>query len=208
MYIPNGTQILLDVSVYVRIWVIEGTLIVADEADIEIGAEAIIINHGELHVGSADAPFLHAATITLHGHWASPQLPIFGIKLLGLTKGKIFMYGKEKTSFCKLASTASAGEVTVTLEAAPEGWSEGDQLVLTSSTHDVNCTMMRNDNCETEEVTLKSIIGTTLTLDAPLLYSHVVESVHADGRSVTLATEVVNLNRNVKIRGSDGDDES
>ena len=65
-FIPNGTHVLLDVpAVYVRIWVIEGTLTLADELDISLGAEAIIINHGELHVGSAATPFSHSVNITL-----------------------------------------------------------------------------------------------------------------------------------------------
>ena len=204
VYIPNGTHILLDVSVYVRIWVIEGKLTVEDGGDIEVGAEAIVINHGELHVGSAANPFAHNCTITLHGHHTTPQLPIFGIKLLGLTRGKIFMHGTPKTSFAKLASTASAGSTSLALDAPPTSWLPGDLLVVTSGTHDINCTMLRNDVCETEEVTLVAVSGSTITIAAPLRYTHPVQTLTADGRTVTLALEVINLNRNVRIRGSNG----
>ena len=53
VYIPNGTHVLLDTSAYIRIWVIEGTLSFADEGDVHLEAEAVLVNHGELHVGSA-----------------------------------------------------------------------------------------------------------------------------------------------------------
>ena len=53
VYIPNGTHILLDTSIYVRIWVIEGILSFADESDLHLEAEAILVNHGELHIGSS-----------------------------------------------------------------------------------------------------------------------------------------------------------
>jgi hypothetical protein len=96
------------------------------------GAEAIIINHGELRAGTADVPFGRNLTITLHGHWQSPQLPVFGIKLIGLTMGKIAMYGTPKTSFVRTAATAAAGDTTIMLEAAPDGWQVGDALVVTS----------------------------------------------------------------------------
>lgn len=204
MYIPNNTHILLDVSVYIRVWVIEGILTLADEADIELEAEAIIVHHGELRVGSLDAPFAHRATLTLHGHWATPQLPTFGIKLIGLTQGKLFMHGQPKTPFLRLGASALAGSTTIQLESVPEGWQAGDELVVISGKHDVNCTMLRDDACETEEVVLSQIDGATLTLDAPLLYSHQVQTVAADGRVVTLAPEVINLNRNVRVRGSSG----
>ena len=204
-FIPNGTHILLDVaSVYVRFWVIEGRLTLADELDISVGAEAIIINHGELHVGSAMTPFSHKATITLHGHWQSAQLPVFGIKLIGLTQGKIFMYGQPKTSFLRLVSTAAASSRTVTLVSAPSGWQVGDRLIITSSGHDINCTMLRDDACQTEEVGVLAVNGATVTLSGPLRYTHDVRTHSADGRTITLACEVVNLNRNVRILGSSG----
>ena len=106
-----------------------------------------------------------------------------------------------------MAPTASiaAGSATLTLAQAPSGWLVGDRLIVTSSTHhEANCTMLRKDACQTEEVTLVSIDGATVTLSAPLQYDHTVESLSADGRTVTLACEVANLNRNVKVRGSTG----
>ena len=142
--------------------------------------------------------------VVSHGHWETAQLPIFGIKLIGLTRGKIHMHGQPKTSFLSLAATAAAGATSITLASVPSGWGEGDRLMLTSSTHEFECTMKRDDACQTEEVTLAAISGTTVTLAAPLRYTHAVQTVSVDGRTVTLAAEVVNLNRNVRIAGDDG----
>ena len=206
LFIPNGTHLLIDVpAVYIRIIVVEGTLSFADELDITLGAEAIIINHGELHIGSEASPFTHNAVITLHGHWQSAQLPIFGIKLIGLTRGKIFMHGQPKTPFVNLAATAAAASTTLTLASVPTGWLVDDSLIVTTSDHhEANCTMLRNDACHTEEVSIAAINGATVTLSAPLRYAHVAETINADGRSITLTCEVANLNRNVKIQGSTG----
>ena len=205
VYIPYGVHILLDVpSVYVRIWVVEGVLTLADEMDINLGAEAIIVNHGELRVGTASAPFTHDATFTLHGHWKTPQLPVFGIKTIALTQGKLLLYGQPKTPWLRLASSALIGENTLMLSAVPDGWAAGDALVVTSNVPELGCTLARDDECQTEERIISSISGATVTLTAPLTYSHTAETVDADGKTVLLTCEVVNLNRNVKIRGSGG----
>ena len=78
----------------------------------------------------------------------------------------------------------------------------GDLLVVTSGTHDINCTMLRNDVCETEEVTLVAVSGSTITIAAPLRYTHPVQSLTADGRTVTLALIVDTLLRPVSSGGS------
>eukprot|EP00966_Prymnesium_polylepis_P007100 163867-Prymnesium_polylepis.1 len=114
------------------------------------------------------------------------------------------MYGQPRTPFVRLAATASESSASVALDRAPEGWQAGDRLVVVSSKHDINCTMLRNDACETEEVTISSIDGSTVSLSSSLRYNHTVQTVHADGRSVVLSCEVINLNRNVQIRGSSG----
>ena len=203
VFIPNGTHIRLDTSIYIRIWVIEGILSFADGADLDIGAEAILVNHGELHAGSKSSPFQSKLTFTLHGHWGSHQLPVFGIKFLGLTRGKMSIHGKPKTPWAKLGATSSADQSILTLESPPTGWEVGDALAVTSMAPSVNCTMARNDLCEVEEVTVQQVNGATVTLSAPLRYDHTVEVVAVAGRNpVFLHTEVVNLNRNVKITGA------
>ena len=113
-------------------------------------------------------------------------------------------YGLAKTPFVNLGSTASAGATTLTLASAPTNWRVGDSIVVITGGHDANCTMLRNDACQTEERTIGALIGATVTLDAPLTYTHAVETVVADGRTVNLNCEVINTARNVKIQGTTG----
>ena len=85
-------------------------------------ADAVLINHGEFHIGSAAAPFAHNATISLHGGHQSLQLPVFGIKVVGMTRGKMMMYGLPKTPWLKLGAPAEIGSHTLTLDFAPTNW--------------------------------------------------------------------------------------
>ena len=208
IYIPEGQHYLLDQNADHRILVIEGSLAFADEADITLDAEIIIVNGGELKIGTADAPFTHAATITLHGSQASVNLPVFGAKVLGLTTGKILMYGTPKTSWLHLAATAAAGASTLSFSESPTGWQVGDEIIITSTSEENEfCSITREDNCQLEEATILSVVGTTVTLTAPLQYSHLGVTDNVGGRAVSVRAEVANLGRNVKIQGSQDDNE-
>ena len=59
VYIPAGVTMLLDQDVYVRFWVVEGTLQVKDMQDVRMEAEAVIINgpDARFFVGTESAPF-------------------------------------------------------------------------------------------------------------------------------------------------------
>lgn len=68
---------------------------VFDEKDLELHAEYIIITDGgSLTVGTEDEPFQHEATIMLHGHVRTQELPIFGAKVLAVRNGTLDLHGK------------------------------------------------------------------------------------------------------------------
>lgn len=72
-----------------------------DEADIELQAENILITDGgRLQIGTEEKPFQHKATITLHGHLRSPELPVYGAKTLGVREGVLDLHGKNANSVC------------------------------------------------------------------------------------------------------------
>ena len=100
LYIPSNTTLVLDESVYIRFWVIEGTLIVSDTKNITMEAEAVIV-HGEdgklLVEGTESDPFTHNFDLLLHGSWQDLMLPKFGIKTLAMTDGEIVLHGKPVT---------------------------------------------------------------------------------------------------------------
>merc|ERR1719183_735807 len=98
--------------------------------DIDMGAEAIIVNGGQFLIGSKDNPYTRNGQITLHGNWHSFKLPLCGIKTIFQTRGMIEMHGKpvDKT-WVELAATAEAGATKIEL-LEPPGWKRGDKIVL------------------------------------------------------------------------------
>lgn len=71
-----------------------GSLTFDDYQDVELNVEYIlIVDGGKLLIGSHDAPFCHMATIVMHGHRRSIELPIYGAKVLGLRDGTLEMHG-------------------------------------------------------------------------------------------------------------------
>lgn len=45
-------------------------------------------------IGQEGAPFQHTATITMHGVFRSPELPIYGSKSLGVREGTLDLHGQ------------------------------------------------------------------------------------------------------------------
>lgn len=113
----------------------------------------------------------------------------------------------EKESWVQLAKTAEAGSSFLTLSGKTK-WQAGDRVALASTSQDAH---------EAEEAVIKKVTvnangTTTLTLDAPLKYTHFGEKQTydngksgADYREWTVDTraEVGLLSRNVKIQGDE-----
>lgn len=60
--------------------------VVFDPEDLQLDSTYIWIAGGNFYVGSEAAPFLHQATITLHGdRWHTIELPVIGSKMLAVT---------------------------------------------------------------------------------------------------------------------------
>ena len=77
-----------------------------DEADIELHAENIlIVDGGTLQVGTEEEPFQHEATIMMHGHLRSQELPLFGAKTLAVRNGTLDLHGESKLDFVALLTT-------------------------------------------------------------------------------------------------------
>lgn len=100
-------------------------------------------------------------------------------------------------TWTRLASTANAGQNTITLQDAVD-WSVGDYIVI-ATTGD------RHSQGENEKHEIASISGDkrTLTLTSALGYTHVGVSESFDGQQVEFRAEVGLLTRNVVVRGSD-----
>uniref|UniRef100_W5M5C1 PKHD1 like 1 n=1 Tax=Lepisosteus oculatus TaxID=7918 RepID=W5M5C1_LEPOC len=198
--ITKGQTILLDTSTPVlKMLLIQGGMLVFDEADIELQAENILITDGGvLQIGTEAAPFQHKAIITLHGHLRSQELPVYGAKTLAVREGILDLHGiPVPVTWTRLAQTAPSGSVTLTLQHNVT-WKAGDEIVIASTGH-------RHSQIENEVKKIASVSadGRTLTLTEPLKYRHLGVSVTLpDGTVFEGRAEVGLLTRNIVVRGS------
>ena len=66
-----------------------------DEADIELHAEyVVVVDGGHFEIGTEDQPFQHEASVVMHGHVRSKELPLFGAKTFAVRNGTVDMHGK------------------------------------------------------------------------------------------------------------------
>jgi hypothetical protein len=167
------------------------TMVVSPTGRLEIGTEANPVAAG------VSAEILIADNGNIDTSW-DPKLFSRGV----ISHGEAEIHGAGKTSFLKVASAPMAGDTTISLAEAPEGWQVGDTIVLTG-THKTGWTWTgsRVEHLESqdEEVTITAISGNTVTIDRPLEHDH-------DTPRDDLAAYVANMSRNVTIRSEGGED--
>ena len=173
-----------------------GTFIFDDEKDIHLQAEYILITGGgTFQVGTEEHPFQHKATITMHGHVRSKELPVFGAKGIALREGTLDLHGKHvPITWTHLASTATAGSNQINLMKTVT-WKTGDNIVLAAT---------GKSQRENEEATIQQVTngGKTLILKSPLKYNHISIVQTFEGIQVETRGEVGLLSRNVVVQGS------
>ncbi|KAG9339164.1 hypothetical protein JZ751_024022 [Albula glossodonta] len=214
--IPPGVWLVMDVNVpSLRNITVLGILEILDTMNdtsmtrsipqyrkITLSAIYISIQGGKLIAGWPDDPFKGELQIILRGNhltpdWPLPSGPNQGSKVLGVF-GDLDLYGMPHTIYhTKLASTASAGSSTLSLQEAVD-WQVGDEVVISTTSYDLWET-------ETRRIAAISVDGRTLTLNRSLSYTHIGESYSISGsvRQYRLAADVGLLSRNIKITGED-----
>jgi hypothetical protein len=119
--------------------------------------------------------------------------------------GRMDLFGAAMNrTWVKLGTTAKANDATLALAEPVSGWKAGDKLIVVTTAFPDFFVKDKpaiegavKDRSETEERTIKSIDGKTITLDAPLKHEHVVIN------NGEWAGEVANLSRNVIIESAD-----
>ena len=206
--IAHGDVVLLDVDTPALGGLRIAGALVFDEQDLELTSDWIEV-HGGLYVGSAQAPFVHSATITLTGAKRSDS-GCYGNKYIGLLDGTLELYGDPSAAaWTRLDGTADAGATSIAVDDAT-GWAAGDAIVIASTDYYAYA----GDDGEgydrqVEERTIAAVNGSVITLDEPLEYMHYGESqTFGAGASMALTNtvlesraEVALLSRNVVIRG-------
>jgi hypothetical protein len=186
--IATGKEVILDVSPPALGGVtINGKLTFADNADLELSTEWIMV-HGELAIGTEARPFTRKATITLTDNVKDEQMMGMGDRGIMLSGGTLNLHGDRKNAWTKLSKTAEAGSNSIEVLNAAQ-WRVGDEIVLASTDYDAR---------QAERRTISAISGNTITLDKKLEYMHYGKITH----DVDERGEVGLLTRNIKIQAS------
>jgi len=193
--IPKGQHLLVDVASTPKLnaVIVEGSLIFAPDADANhqrtFDAHYVMVNGGYFEAGTADFPYTSKLTITMHSDVASPYLPIYGNKVIGVRFGQIHMVGVERPiTWTSLSATADVGATSITLMESVD-WQVGEEIVIAPTGYEA-----RN----AEKRTIASISGNTLSFDEPLLYKHFSDVETYGSHTIEMRAEVGLLTRNVK----------
>jgi hypothetical protein len=192
--IASGQDVILDVSPpALNGLTINGKLSFADEADLELTTEWIMV-FGELAIGTEARPHTHKATITLTDNMEGEQLMGMGDRGIMMSGGTLNLHGNRTNAWTKLAETAEKGSTIIEVLDASQ-WMAGDEIVLASTDFNPR---------QAERRTIAAISGNTITLDAPLEYMHFGRITHG----VDERGEVGLLTRNIKVQASADADET
>ena len=123
--IPEGRTANLDMDVNIKFWVIEGYRIWDMAKSITMEAKCIIVNGGQLLIGSEQQPYRGQGTILFHTHWHSFKLPLVGTKGLFETRGLVEMFGEPlERTWEELNTTAMNGSQLIKLKQGVD-WAPG-----------------------------------------------------------------------------------
>jgi hypothetical protein len=199
VYVPAGLHLLVDVDFtpVLQAVLVEGSLIFAPSTNPNhertFDAHYIMVNAGYMEVGTEEFPYTSKLIITMHSNKLSPELPIFGNKVLAVKNGHLELHGNTRVpTWTSLKTTASIGATTITLMVAVD-WKAGEVIVIAPTGY---------DNLEAEERTIVSINNANpsspiITLDSPLKFQHyaAIETYGSD--TIEMRAEVGLLTRNV-----------
>jgi len=186
--IDSGKEVILDVSPPALGGItINGKLTFADNADLELSTEWIMI-HGEMAIGTEARPHTRKATITLTDNVKDEQLMGMGDRGIMLSGGTLNMHGDRTNTWTKLAATANAGATSIQVLNAAQ-WKVGDEIVLASTDFNPR---------QAERRTITAISGNNITFSKPLDYMHFGKITYG----VDERGEVGLLTRNIKVQAS------
>lgn len=104
VYVPAGLQLLVDVdsTPILDAVLVEGSLIFAphptDPTHLRtFDAHYIFVDGGYMEVGTEDYPYTSKLIITMHSDRQSPEIPIYGNKVIGVRNGILDLHGVPRT---------------------------------------------------------------------------------------------------------------
>lgn len=225
--VPEGQAILLDQDTPKMFFVLVSGYLEFDRKDLRFNATYLWISGGHFVVGTEKDPFLHQATLTLHGdRWNTIELPFIGSKMIAVTNqgglhggchsealrhngegsvpcpvrsvGKLDLHGAKGVSWTRIVQTSSEGSTYVVVEDAVN-WPNGSRVLLTPSNkgHAEEVHEVAGLEDGGHKVLLK---GTLKNYRSGAWYSH--ES-FAERDPIDLRAAIGLLDRNILVQGDD-----
>lgn len=193
--IPAGQSVVLDVSPPpLKSITIEGQLRFDPTKDIDLAAESIIAvgQNALFEIGSASAPYIRRASITLTGSASDQNIMGVGTKVLGATEGgKIRIFGEPRAGWTQLSANALPGATSLFTKDAML-WRAGDRIVIAPSGFEAE---------EYEEVTVTAVSSNQITFTPALKFQHWGGLQTFEGKTLDQRAAVGLVSRNIVIRG-------
>ncbi len=206
VYVPKGLHLLVDVdsTPLLSAVLVEGSLIFPPhptnpDHHRTFDAHYIMVRDGYLEVGTEQFPYTSKLTITMHSDKYSPEIPIYGNKVIGVRNGILEMHGvKREPTWTEMDTTAEVGESQIKLIRAVD-WKIGEWIVIAPTDYESTHAEERQITAIDRSNPSKPVI----TLNAPLKYKHYagILTFGTQGDFIEMRAEVGLLTRNVVYRG-------
>ncbi len=204
--IPLGVSVVFDLadSPILKSVRVEGCLELSNRVSSRLNTEFLYVApKGELLAGSANAPVPASVVAEI----VFSDLGAIDVKVDPTLVGKglvaasrVRLYGQLKAPRVKVSTEPKKGDVTIRLAQAPSGWRPGDRVILTGTRFIPQKTLGQvalSSPTEDEVRFVKSISGSTVTLDSPLAFNHAAPD-------PSLGAYLVNYSRNVRLATLNG----
>lgn len=198
-----GWEITLDISPpKLNKLKVYGRLIFAKSVDLRLDAYWIIVQGGELIVGTKEEPIEKTAEIVLHGDISTPReavgATVIGSKALAAVNGGLIsLHGLPRgPRWGEMAKDTFKGNTSIKMSNQEIDWPNGSEVCITTSS-------WNPEDYELNDVSFMSTPA-TVELEKPLEHDH--QGVHFKYGKAELRTwpEVGLLTSNVKVRAADG----
>jgi hypothetical protein len=134
--IPKGLHLLVDIdsTPILSAVVVEGSLIFPPDANPNhlrtFDAHYVMVRGGLLEVGTEQFPYTSKLVITMHSNRSSPEIPIFGNKVIAMYNGVLDLHGIPRNpTWTELDVTADIGGTQLTLIRDVD-WKVGESIVI------------------------------------------------------------------------------
>jgi G8 domain len=177
-----------------------GKLVFDADRNVTLSASGNVIVNGVLKMRPRSSKFRHRLVFTgvneqaFQGGGLDPLASDVGLWVMG--DGRLDVRGGGKKDWTRVAGNVAAGTHSITLKQRPIGWRRGDLIAITPT----GSASKQSHYADFDVVRVKAINGKRITLSAATKHSHP----EIEAQNKTFTAEVLNLTRNVVIRGTPG----